>query len=266
MLLTGFANLYWNRGGACDKSHSGERDNSSTIVIAGVPQQSKLNPYLNEILALRQQPGMSYQKIAGILEETHPGLKVSHNAVWSFLRTYSKTMESEATPASKPALCQATMEKLRAIAEDIAAGLTDKEAAWNAEIHPDTYYEWCKTIPAFTPMIERAKARRLKRRLQIIEQGLPGWQSAAWLVSKTRPEQFGDKPGTSVNVTNTVGVAITPDILKQAQELRRLALSETSQQDFPAASSNDMAPESTVRPMLQLPSQPAEDDGNGDGW
>ena len=55
--------------------------------MAGKPYQSKLNPYLQEIAELRKGwPPTTYKEIAKILNQKHPGLNISPNAVWSFVK------------------------------------------------------------------------------------------------------------------------------------------------------------------------------------
>jgi hypothetical protein len=58
--------------------------------VPGKPFQSKLNPFLREIYALRgQAPPVSYQQIARLLKERH-GLEVSANGVFSFVKARSR--------------------------------------------------------------------------------------------------------------------------------------------------------------------------------
>jgi hypothetical protein len=55
--------------------------------MAGKPYQSKLTPYRQEIADLRKGwPPTPYKEIAAILNDAHPGLNISPNAVWSFVK------------------------------------------------------------------------------------------------------------------------------------------------------------------------------------
>jgi hypothetical protein len=55
--------------------------------MAGKPYKSKLIPYQQEIAKLRSGwPPTTYENIAAILNENHPGLNISPNAVWSFVK------------------------------------------------------------------------------------------------------------------------------------------------------------------------------------
>jgi hypothetical protein len=79
-----------------------------------------------------------------------------------------------------------TPEMVAKIAEAVAIGLTDEEAALLAGINPDTMTEWRKD-PEFSGAIKRATAQRLLLRLKRIEAGEQGWQGTAWaLVQRIR--------------------------------------------------------------------------------
>ena len=66
-----------------------------------------------------------------------------------------------------------TPEVVAKIAEAIAIGLTDEEAALLAGINPDTMTEWRKH-PEFSGAIKKAQAQRLLLRLKRIEAGEQG--------------------------------------------------------------------------------------------
>lgn len=67
------------------------------------PFQSKLNPYRDDIIALRDtNPPTGYHRIAEILKEKY-GMDVSHHAVWHFVKVRSKPRKGyriAAEPAS----------------------------------------------------------------------------------------------------------------------------------------------------------------------
>ncbi len=63
-----------------------------------------------------------------------------------------------------------TSEVVAKIAEAVAIGLTDEEAALLAGVNPDTMTEWRKD-PEFSGAIKRATAERLPMRLERIEAG-----------------------------------------------------------------------------------------------
>jgi hypothetical protein len=55
------------------------------------PFQSKLNPYLDEIKALRDtEPPTTYHEIARLMKERH-GLDVSHHSIWHFVKVRLNT-------------------------------------------------------------------------------------------------------------------------------------------------------------------------------
>ena len=59
---------------------------NKVVTKGGKPFQSKLAPYENEIMSLSQQ-GMSVRSIASLVDSRY-GVKISHNAVASFIRTH----------------------------------------------------------------------------------------------------------------------------------------------------------------------------------
>lgn len=89
--------------------------------MPGKPYHSKLNPYRQEIAELRhKRPPIPYTEIAKILNERHPGLNVSHNAVWAFVKSRSKgkkvlymSLEDEAPPLPVAAEDDTRKEKER---------------------------------------------------------------------------------------------------------------------------------------------------------
>ena len=82
-----------------------------------------------------------------------------------------------------------TPEVVAKIAEAVAIGLTDEEAALLAGINPDTMTEWRKA-PEFSGAIKRATAQRLLLRLGRIEAGEQGWQGTAWALERIYPHRF----------------------------------------------------------------------------
>ena len=82
-----------------------------------------------------------------------------------------------------------TPEVVAKIAEAVAIGLTDEEAAVLAGINPDTMTEWRKD-PEFSGAIKRATAERLLMRLERIESGEQGWQGTAWALERLYPQRF----------------------------------------------------------------------------
>jgi hypothetical protein len=82
-----------------------------------------------------------------------------------------------------------TPEVMAKIAEAVAIGLTDEEAALLAGINPDTMTEWHKDAK-FSGAIKRATAQRLLLRLERIEAGEQGWQGTAWALERIYPHRF----------------------------------------------------------------------------
>jgi hypothetical protein len=83
-----------------------------------------------------------------------------------------------------------TCELANRLADHIAAGLTDEEAAALEDISCDCIQRWRKGNPEFCVTIKRAEAERLKGRLARIERGEPGWQGTAWFLERRDPKRF----------------------------------------------------------------------------
>ena len=72
-----------------------------------------------------------------------------------------------------------TPELANRLADHIAAGLTDEEAAALEDISCDCISRWRKSNPEFCVAIKKAEAGRLVLRLKRIEAGEQGWQGTA---------------------------------------------------------------------------------------
>ena len=104
-----------------------------------------------------------------------------------------------------------TPEVVAKLAEAVAIGLTDEEAALLAGINPDTMTEWRKD-PEFSGAIKRATAQRLKLRLERIEAGkpvgreLPG-RSNAFIPNASRGPMFSlPSKSTSARIQGSGGL------------------------------------------------------------
>ena len=87
------------------------------------------------------------------------------------------------------------------IAKAISLGLTDQEASDLVGIDDLTLCRWRK-IPEFNRRIAGATAKRKMDRLQRIEDGLPGWQGAAWSAERANPERFA-RPEVMIQMNAT---------------------------------------------------------------
>ena len=83
-----------------------------------------------------------------------------------------------------------TRELADRLADHIAAGLTDEEAAALENISCDCIQRWRKGNPEFCVTIKRSEARRLLLRLERIEAGEQGWQGTAWALERLHPARF----------------------------------------------------------------------------
>jgi hypothetical protein len=82
-----------------------------------------------------------------------------------------------------------TPEVVAKIANAIATGLTDEEAALLSGIDPETMRVWRKD-PEFSGAIKMATAKRLLMRMERIEAGEAGWQGTAWALERLYPTRF----------------------------------------------------------------------------
>ena len=100
-----------------------------------------------------------------------------------------------------------TPEVVARIAEAVAIGLTDEEAALLAGINPDTMTESRKDSE-FSGSIKRAGAQRLLLRLERIEAGEQGWQGTAWALERLHPARFArPEVMNQIAVVNQAGKA-----------------------------------------------------------
>jgi hypothetical protein len=91
-------------------------------------------------------------------------------------------------PVGHPTLY--TPELAARLADHIAAGLTDEEAAALEGISADCLTNWRKSNREFYGTIKWAEAERLKGRLARIERGEPGLQGTAWFLERCYPKRF----------------------------------------------------------------------------
>jgi len=83
-----------------------------------------------------------------------------------------------------------TPELASRLADHIAAGLTDEEAAALENISCDCINRWRKGNREFCEAVKKAEAQRLRRRLTRIEAGEQGWQGTAWALERIYPHRF----------------------------------------------------------------------------
>ena len=94
------------------------------------------------------------------------------------------------------------------LADHIAEGLTDEEAAALEDISCDCIQRWRKGNPEFCVTIKRAEARRLLLRLGRIEAGEQGWQGTAWALERLYPARFArPEVMNQIAVVNQAGKA-----------------------------------------------------------
>jgi hypothetical protein len=94
-----------------------------------------------------------------------------------------------------------TEEVVQKIANAIALGLADDEAASLAGVSDMTLTTW-RRDPAFLGKIKNAVSTRLAMRLSRIESGANGWQGTAWLLERLYPTRFS-KPEIQISLNNS---------------------------------------------------------------
>jgi hypothetical protein len=102
-------------------------------------------------------------------------------------------------PVGRPT--KRTPEITARIAYAIAIGLTNEEAAALVGIDDTTLFRW-QAKEDFCEAIASAKASRKLLRLQRIENGEQGWQSAAWALERQDPMRFG-RPEVQLSINQT---------------------------------------------------------------
>jgi hypothetical protein len=83
-----------------------------------------------------------------------------------------------------------TPELAARLADHIATGLTNEEAAAFEGISLRCVQNWRQENPEFVHAIKSAEAQRLKLRLARIEAGNQGWQGTAWALERIYPQRF----------------------------------------------------------------------------
>jgi hypothetical protein len=109
-------------------------------------------------------------------------------------------------PGGRPS--KRTPERVKKIAELIAAGLPDEYACAVAGINRDTLWQW-KNDPEYneySDVIKAAVGARLIKRLSFVDSGLPGWQGAAWMIERIHAKHFC-RPEIQLNQQFNVNVA-----------------------------------------------------------
>lgn len=87
-----------------------------------------------------------------------------------------------------------TPENRAAIIRGVKAGLFPETAAQVAGVGNTTLREWLDEDPDLRAEIAQARAQAEARKVAYIERQAPGsWKAAAWLLSKSNPQRFGDK-------------------------------------------------------------------------
>lgn len=118
-----------------------------------------------------------------------------------------------------------TPETIKIIADNIAIGLSNKDAATLAGIDESTFYNWINRAEVelnrvaednrrkvfkeeqpfveFFKSIKKAIPRRKQRLVGVIQSAAPSqWQAAAWLLERLHFDEFGRKDRQDVTINN----------------------------------------------------------------
>jgi hypothetical protein len=93
-------------------------------------------------------------------------------------------------PGGRPT--KRTPDRVRRLAKAIADGLPDEYACALVGITRETLLQW-RTDPEFAEFsctIKAVQAKRLVKRLAVIEAGGTGWQSTAWILERCYAREF----------------------------------------------------------------------------
>lgn len=100
-----------------------------------------------------------------------------------------------------------TLEKVKAVGDLIAMGLTEEQACRAEGVNPSTFGPACSRNPEFGNALKDAQAHFLKSAVRLIASGVQGWQGTAWLLERRHKAQFarventhGQSTATAANV------------------------------------------------------------------
>ena len=125
-----------------------------------------------------------------------------------------------APPPRKPGRpTKATPTTLAILADAIATGLTDEQAADLAGLAVSTVRAWRTAEGEFSAAVKKATALRLAARLARIEAGAPGWQGVAWILERTMRGQFAP-PTARQDLSHSGGLHHTTARLSEEENAR----------------------------------------------
>ncbi len=111
-----------------------------------------------------------------------------------------------------------TPELVAKLADALASGMTDQQAADLVGIHSDTLREWGKKEDEFSAALAHARAKRLYQRLCYFVSGAPGWQAVAWILERAYGRQFA-RPKATVKAEYDLVAGLDGAGLKEVEEL-----------------------------------------------
>jgi hypothetical protein len=93
-------------------------------------------------------------------------------------------------PGGRPT--KRTPDRVKRLAKAIADGLPDEYACALVGINRDTLQQWRNDpdFAEFSATIKAVQAKRLLKRLAVIEAGAVGWQSTCWILERCYAKEF----------------------------------------------------------------------------
>jgi len=83
-----------------------------------------------------------------------------------------------------------TVEKVQAIGDLIALGLTEEQACLAEGVNPATFGPACCRNEGFRNALKAKQAEFLAKAVRLIAAGTTGWQGLAWLLERRHKPQF----------------------------------------------------------------------------
>ena len=86
-----------------------------------------------------------------------------------------------------------TEELVSEIVTMIECGVLPETACQACGIGKTSYYHWKRTKPEFAEAVNQAKAKAEITLLTRISEGATGWQGSAWILERTRRDQYAPR-------------------------------------------------------------------------
>jgi len=129
-------------------------------------------------------------------------------------------MNSSAKPkGGRPPIV--TLEKVQAIGDLIALGLTEDQACRAEGVNPATFGPACCRNEGFRNALKEKQAEFLAKAVRHIAAGATGWQGMAWLLERRHKPQFSRSetlPCQSIAATQALPIEFLNSLAEAAQQ------------------------------------------------